>query len=62
MAIGGSMQVKCNDCDWQGEQSELVTGYYSNPHSPDDVVPEPVCPVCGNQSTEEVCNDTQFLP
>ena len=48
------MQVKCTDCDWQGEQSELVVGYFANPHSPDDVVPEPVCPVCGNQSVEEV--------
>ncbi len=51
------MQVKCTDCDWQGEQSELVTGYFANPHQ-DDVVPEPICPVCGNQSVEELDGQT----
>ncbi|KKN74230.1 hypothetical protein LCGC14_0393160 [marine sediment metagenome] len=48
------MIVKCKDCNWQGDDSELVTKYYANPHEPHDAVPEAVCPVCGNVWIDEV--------
>jgi len=47
------MKFKCTACGWQGDETELVTKYFPNPHEPGDVIPEAVCPVCGNQSIEE---------
>jgi len=53
------MKFKCTACGWQGDETELVTKYFPNPQEPGDVIPEAVCPVCGNQSIEED-NDQAF--
>lgn len=45
--------VKCLSCGWTGKTSELVKRYMPNPLSLGDVIPTPVCPICGNESLEE---------
>ena len=39
-------EVHCGKCNWWGMLEQLKTIYKSNPAEPEDVIPEPACPMC----------------
>ena len=42
--------VCCHICGWEGYVQDLVVEYIPNPKEPGDVIPEIVCPNCGNDA------------
>ena len=47
-------QVRCKGCGWQGELDDLVVKYHLNLEEPGDIIPEGVCPECGNPNWEDM--------
>jgi len=55
-------QVKCADCGWEGNLDELEVKYHLNPHKLGDVIPEGICPECGNFNLEDIDGVSKEIP
>lgn len=42
------VKVGCDECGWEGSEDDISYRYIANPHWPDDVIKEEVCPRCGD--------------
>ena len=50
-------QILCESCGWQGDLDDLAVEYHLNPKEPGDVIPEGICPECGNPNLRDIDNE-----